>query len=182
MRGDPVCHYADKSSFSFSHTGRFCVVISQATSIMKEYKEFTFGWLIFAFAIPAHILITFLYINHVGSDPMTTSSFIGANLTLVAVYLLFYGLTTTITSDAIVVSFGIGLIRKRIKLERIKHAETVHNPWYYGWGIRFIPNGMLYNISGSEGVELKFKDSTRVIRIGSKMPEVLKEEIGRRLA
>lgn len=149
---------------------------------MKEYKEFTFGWLVFAFAVPAHIWIIFLFINHVGDNPITTSSFIGANFTLIAVYVLFYGLTTKITSDGVVVSFGIGLIHKRIKLERIKLAETVHNPWYYGWGIRFIPNGMLYNISGSEGVELRFKDSSRVVRIGSKMPDVLKEEIGRRLA
>lgn len=149
---------------------------------MKEYKEFTFGWLIFAFAIPAQILIAFLYINHIGNNPMTTGSFIGANLTLASVYVLFYGMTTKLTSNAIVVSFGIGLIQKRISLERIKRAETVRNPWYYGWGIRFIPNGMMYNISGSEGIELKFKDSPRVIRIGSKTPEALKEAIGRRLA
>ncbi|MGV3587775.1 MAG: hypothetical protein ACO1OF_12280 [Adhaeribacter sp.] len=93
----------------------------------------------------------------------------------------FYGLTTKITAEAITVSFGIGLIRKRIKLQRIKTVDTVKSPWYYGWGIRIIPNGTLYNISGTDGVELKFNDTDRIIRIGTKDSLTLKKEIEKRL-
>jgi hypothetical protein len=90
-------------------------------------------------------------------------------------------LTTKINSDTITVSFGIGLIRKRIKLKRVKAVDTVKSPWYYGWGIRIIPNGTLYNISGYDGVELKFNDTDRIIRIGTKDSVTLKKEIEKRM-
>jgi hypothetical protein len=97
------------------------------------------------------------------------------------VYLLFYGLTTKISAEIITLSFGIGLIRKRILINRISNVETVKTPWYYGYGIRFIPNGMLYNISGSEGIEIEFNDTKRVVRIGSKNPGLLKLQIEKRI-
>ena len=50
-----------------------------------------------------------------------------------------------------------------------------------GWGIRIIPNGMLYNVGGSRGVELRFTDTTRIIRIGTKDALKLKSEINRQL-
>jgi hypothetical protein len=40
---------------------------------------------------------------------------------------------------------------------------------------------MLYNIGGSDGVELKFSDTIRVIRIGTKDALNLKQEIEKRL-
>jgi hypothetical protein len=39
----------------------------------------------------------------------------------------------------------------------------------------------LYNISGTRGVELKFNDTERIIRIGTKDPLTLKKEIEKRL-
>jgi len=100
---------------------------------------------------------------------------------LIITYLLFYGLTTKIENGLLTVSFGVGLIRKRIQLHRIKKVATIVNPWYYGWGIRFIPNGMLYNMSGSDGVELQFNDTGRIIRIGTRDSDRLKMEIESRL-
>jgi len=60
--------------------------------------------------------------------------------------------------------------------------DTVKNPWYFGWGVRFIPNGMLYNITGTAAIELKFKHTNKVFRIGSKDPWKLKQEIEKRLS
>jgi len=148
---------------------------------MKDYKEFTFGWLIFIFVIPIHLLLTYLHINDIGDRPILTNDYIVITVLFVLICFLFYGLTTKITSDTITVCFGIGLIRKRIQLKRIKTVNTVKSPWYFGWGIRIIPNGILYNISGSDGVELKFNDTGRVIRIGTKDSLTLKKEIEKRL-
>jgi hypothetical protein len=148
---------------------------------MKDYKEFTFGWLIFVFVVPIHLLLTYLYLSNIGDKPIGTNGFIVITLVFILVCLLFYGLTTNITSDTITVSFGIGLISKRIKLKRIKTVDTVKSPWYYGWGIRIIPNGTLYNISGTDGVELTFNDTDRIIRIGTKDSLELKKEIEKRL-
>jgi hypothetical protein len=148
---------------------------------MNQYKEFQFGWLIFAFLIPAVAVITYLFMNDMGSRPLGIVAYMVICLVILIMYALFYRLTTTVSEDWIIVSFGIGIINKRIAISRIKTVSVVKNPWYYGWGIRFIPNGMLYNISGSEGVELTFNDTGRVIRIGSANAGRLKEEINKRL-
>lgn len=149
---------------------------------MKDYKEFTFGWITFAFAVPIQVLLTFFYINNIGDKPLGTNSFIMISLVMLIICFLFYGLTIKLTSDAIIISFGIGLICKKIQLKRIRSVDTVKNPWYYGWGIRMIPNGFLYNISGNDGVELKFNDTGRIIRIGTKDSSKLKNEIEKRLS
>ncbi len=148
---------------------------------MIEYKEIQFGWLIFAFLLPALAIITYLFMNDAGSRPLGMVEYIVVCLVILIIYALFYRLTTTVSVDRIIVSFGVGLISKRIKINRIKTISVVQNPWYYGWGIRFIPNGMLYNMSGSDGVELTFIDTGRVIRIGSANAARLKEEISKRL-
>jgi len=148
---------------------------------MKDYKEFQPGRIIFFTIIPVQLLITYLYFNGLGDKPLDINSFIIISMLNALTCLLFYGLTTVITVDKIMVYFGIGIIRKRILINRIKSVEAVKNPWYYGWGIRFIPKGMLYNIGGLDGVELKFKDTNRVIRIGTKEPNKLTEEINERL-
>lgn len=148
---------------------------------MEDHKEFQFGWIIFVFVVPVQILITYFYVNDIGDNPLGTNGFITINLIIILTYLLFYGLTITIADKQITVSFGIGLIRKNIQLSQIKNVETVKNPWYYGWGIRFIPKGMLYNINGLDGIELKFNDTDKVIRIGTKDSMKLRQEIEKRL-
>lgn len=134
---------------------------------MKTFREFQFGKIIFIFAIPAHAFLIFAFTFKFGDHPLTATSFALANAVLLLVYLLFYGMTTTVDQTKVKIAYGIGLITKRIKVSDITSVCVVSNPWYYGWGIRLIPNGMLYNITGSSGVELTLKDSTRVIRIGS---------------
>lgn len=148
---------------------------------MKDYKEFTFGWLIFIFAVPIHLLLTVFYINDVGDSPIGFTGYLAISLTFIVLYLFFYGMTTKLTNNTLAVSFGIGLIRKTIPLKRIKAVYTVKSPWYYGWGIRMIPNGTLYNISGQDGVELKFNDTERIIRIGTWDSMNLKKEIEKRI-
>ena len=90
-------------------------------------------------------------------------------------------MTTTIEGDVLRITYGIGLIRRTIQLSEIRSAEVVRNPWIYGWGIRFIPNGMLYNIKGLSGVELTFKGLSRIIRIGSGNADALSEAISKEI-
>ncbi len=149
---------------------------------MKDYKEFQFGWLIFILIIPTQILITYLFINDLGDKPMGIIGFLIFSSIFILIYSFFYGLTTRVTAYKITVVFGIGFPRRTIALDRIKGVETVKTPWYYGWGIRFFPTGMLYNISGLQGVELKFNDTEDVIRIGSHNPQQLKKEISKRIS
>ena len=148
---------------------------------MKDYKEFQFGWLIIVLVIPTQLLITYFFINDMGNKPFTVTGFIIVSSLLLLACLFFYGLTTKVSVDKITVVFGIGVPRRAIAINRIKSVEQVKTPWYYGWGIRYFPGGVLYNISGAYGVELKFKDTENVIRIGSKNPHQLKQEIAKRI-
>jgi len=148
---------------------------------MKPYKEFQFAWLLFAVVVPIHILIIYVNVNSLGTRPLTNAGFIIGNSVFILIYLLFYGMKTTVNSDWIIISFGMGLICKRIPMEKIESAKPVDNLWYYGLGIRIIPGGMLYSISGFHAVELKFQNSQDVVRIGSKNPTQLMNEITTRL-
>jgi hypothetical protein len=149
---------------------------------MKEYREFQFGWIIFGCIIFVQVLMTHFYLNNVGDSPLDANIYLVVSLLNTVVLLLFYGLTTRATNEMIVISFGIGIIKKRIRLDRIKSVEAVKTPWYYGWGIRIIPKGILYNVSGLHGVELKFNDTNRVLRIGTRDSHNLKLEIAKRLS
>ena len=40
-----------------------------------------------------------------------------------------------------------------------KSITTVTNSLIFGWGIRYIPDGWLYNVSGIKAVENRFHNS-----------------------
>jgi hypothetical protein len=144
---------------------------------MKKYKEFQFAWwtvAVFGFFL---FMNTSLFINTIGDTPMTLNGYLLSGGVLLSVFLLFYGMTTKIDDRKITITFGIGLIRKQIAIDKISQVSITKNPWYYGRGIRLIPNGKLYNIQGNKAVELAFHASERIIRIGTKDPAHLKIEI-----
>lgn len=110
-------------------------------------------------------------------------SFYGFNLgsffvlLLVALVLwMFTKLTVEIDNEFLKIRFGAGIIRKKFKLNEIKLCREVKNPWYYGWGIRITPHGILYNVSGFLAVEIEMK-SGKKYRIGTDEPEKLAQAI-----
>lgn len=74
------------------------------------------------------------------------------------------------------IRFGIGLIKKRFDLKDIIKAYTVRNHWYYGWGIRIIPRGWLFNVSGLDAIEIVMSSGKRY-RIGTDQPDELSQTI-----
>ena len=90
----------------------------------------------------------------------------GVLLVLLAGLILFGSLTVEVSSARLAVWFGPGAIRKVFRMEDIQDARIVRNPWYYGWGIRLTPHGWLFNVSGYDAVELRFKSGRR-FRIGT---------------
>ena len=88
-------------------------------------------------------------------------------LALVCGLLLFSTLTVEVTQAGIRIAFGpVPVIRKMITFDQISDFARVESPWYYGWGVRPIRNGKLYNISGYEGVEIRLTTGKR-LRIGT---------------
>ena len=143
-----------------------------------ETKHFTqYGKLMFYIFIPVIIisLLKFYIHYHLGNTDFTP--IILLTFILSAVLMLVYRLTITISEQYVSFKMGIGLINKKYPISDIKSVEIVKNSWIYGWGIRVIPGGWLYNVSGFKDIELRFHSSDKVIRIGTDKPEEVAEEI-----
>ncbi len=89
---------------------------------------------------------------------------------------LFAALTVEIRDGLLKFHFGLGLIRKKLKIAEIESCEIVRNPWYYGWGIHATGKGWVYNVSGFEAVEIFMSDGRR-LRIGTDEAELLRKAI-----
>lgn len=86
--------------------------------------------------------------------------------------ILFSSLTVEIRDGALRWYFGQGVLRKQVRLEEIEHVERVKNPWLYGWGIRLTPHGWLYNVSGTDAIQVRLKGSKQ-FRLGTDRPDEL---------
>lgn len=97
----------------------------------------------------------------------------------VAAATLVGSLSTEIDNEAVAVHFGpIPLIRTRFPLQDIVTARAVRNSPVYGWGVRYIPHGRLWNVWGLDAVELQLTNGTR-FRIGTDEPAALLDALHR---
>jgi hypothetical protein len=74
---------------------------------------------------------------------------------------LFYKLRITIEDDALRASFGIGIMRKNVRLADIAGCEAIRIRWWYGWGIHLTPYGWLYNVSGFDAVAITLRNGRK---------------------
>ena len=134
------------------------------------YKHTQIGWLMLVL-LGIGILLT-------GYFGILYSNWIALSVfgVLVICMILFPRLTVTGNDNLIEVRFGPGLIRKKFRFEEIESAKPVKNRWWYGWGIKKIPKGWLFNVSGLDAVELLMKNG-RIYRIGTDEPQTLNEFI-----
>ena len=91
---------------------------------------------------------------------------------LVLVLVLFARLVVTVTDSEVTAAFNLGFPSRRIALSEIRTFHKVRNPWIYGWGVRGIPGGWMFNVSGLDAVELVL-DTGRRFRIGTDEPDAL---------
>ncbi len=93
-------------------------------------------------------------------------------------------LIVEVHDDAVHIQF-IPMWRKRvIRLDEIRSAQArTYRPIreYGGWGLRWGPGRMAYNVSGDRGVLLELAGGRRVM-IGSQRPEELEAAIRSRLS
>jgi hypothetical protein len=106
---------------------------------------------------------------------LATLSFVA--LTMSVCLLIFYRLTIYIDDTYLSFKLGIGLINKKYLISNIKSCKPVKNNPMYGIGIRMIPNGWLYNVTGLSAIELTFKNSKKRVRIGTNKPDEIAETI-----
>ena len=88
------------------------------------------------------------------------------------IILIFTSLTIQICNGQLSWYFGPGFWKKEIELREIVSVHTIRIKWYYGFGIRLIPTGWMYNVSGLDAVQIKLKNS-KIITLGKDEPEKL---------
>lgn len=89
---------------------------------------------------------------------------------------MFSSLNVVVSQLEVSASFGPGWIKRRIPISSIISVKSVQNSWLMGWGIRIIPHGTMFNVSGLDAVELELRNGG-VFRIGTDEPERLEMAI-----
>jgi len=107
-----------------------------------------------------------------GGGTAVAVGFLAPATVCTTVLVLFHSLTVRVSRDVIRLAFGGGLIHKSFTIADIQATAAVRNRWYYGWGIKLIRGGWLYNVSGFDAVEIQLKNGRRY-RIGTDQPTEL---------
>ena len=119
----------------------------------------------------AGLVVAALILTQVSSQPI---------LWLVVVAALgvfaFSSMTVAVDHQRLAFWFGPGWIRRSFPLADIRSWTIVKNPWWYGWGIHRTPDGWLYNVAGTDAIQLDLHDG-RHLRVGTDEPERLAEAI-----
>ncbi|HMS15608.1 MAG TPA: hypothetical protein PKA37_02135 [Planctomycetota bacterium] len=90
----------------------------------------------------------------------------------------FVKLRVTVLDREVRLQFGFLGPKKTIDLTHVSHMTPVRNRWYYGFGIRYVPGGWMWNVSGLDAVELEYLDGRR-FRIGTPEPGLLADILKR---
>ena len=141
---------------------------------MIRYQHSQFGWVMVIIVFLVGLSVFFV----VPPLPEDRSWVYWLTLTPLFLFLpLFYRLTTVVTAQAVIVKFGIGLIKRSISLDTIQACRPLNKQFILGWGIRFGVDFTLWNVSGFKAVELIFRDKKWKFRIGTDRPDELSEAI-----
>lgn len=146
------------------------------------YSHTQIGWAIIVPVLGGVLLLlltVFFLAGPSDSTAVLVSTIVAAVLFVALV--LFGSLTVGVDGDAVEVAFGVGWVRVSVPLVDIEAARRVRNSWLMGWGVRLIPNGRLYTVSGLDAVELLLVNG-RVVRVGSDEPDRLLAAVLYRLA
>ena len=139
--------------------------------MIKRYEHTQVGYVIIAGIVAAMVAIGIILAN-IGSNWIA----IAVLVVLAVVLVLFHSLTVVINDEELVVQFGPGIVRKRFKLNEIQSCQALRIPWYYGWGIRSTPQGMVFRVSGFHAVHVRLTTGKEFL-IGTDVPQELEEAI-----
>ena len=136
-----------------------------------EYRHTQAGW----FGPPVIGLFALISVPILAAEETSawfTAVMVAFMVGLVGVVVLFSWLRVTVSGGQAVAAFGFGWPRRVIELSEVVAVRQVRNRWWYGWGMRKVPGGWMYNVWGLDAVELEFA-SSKVFRIGTDEPEEL---------
>lgn len=132
------------------------------------YIHRQFGWFT-VFALTA-MAVWFAFVAAL--SPGDGGEFQSIFLMIAALQLAFYQLTTIVTESTLTVRYGIGLLAFRFPLSEITQITERSVPWYAGYGIRWVGDAWLFNVSGNDAIEVTFA-SGRKVWVGTDDPDGL---------
>ncbi len=121
---------------------------------MTRYEHTQIGHVIIWSVLAIILIANGGLIGHHG-PPLVVS------IILLVCLVLFYKLRITIEDETLRASFGLGIIRKKVRLAEIVGCEPIRIRWWYGWGIHLTPYGCLYNVSGFDAVAITLRDGRK---------------------
>lgn len=142
-----------------------------------EYQHTQTGYR--AIILIGGLLFTVVVLVSASDDSEGAVFAVGALFLLLGLLGIVFGrLTVTVGSGSVRTAFGWGWPHRSVEIRNIAAIRPVRNQWYYGWGIRRIPRGWMYNVWGLDAVELELH-SGGIFRIGTDQPEELLEALSR---
>ena len=132
------------------------------------YIHRQFGWFT-VFALTA-MAVWFAIVAAV--TPGERGEFQSILLIIAALQVVSYQLTTIVTESTLTVRYGIGLVAFRFPLSEITQVTERTVPWYAGYGIRWVGDAWLFNVSGRDAIEVTFA-SGRKLWVGTDDPDGL---------
>jgi len=143
-----------------------------------ETKKYTqFGTFSVTIMLPLFLLFSGLLIK----SGLSNSPDFYILLILVIVFLIcllvFYKLTIIIDDKFVTFKLGIGLVSKSYKIADLKSCKPIATSVWNGIGIRMLPNGWLYNVSGLKAIELQFANKKSIVQIGTNKPDEISQLI-----
>jgi len=130
--------------------------------MLYEHTQKSPLWLFVA--VPIVVVVTVVAVAE--GDVIVTLLAVLGSVVFIAFIAHFSWLTVTVEPAEALAAFGRGWPRKTVDLSRVTEVRAVRNRWLYGFGIRWVPKGSLWNVWGLDAVEFAL-DSGRVVRFGT---------------
>jgi hypothetical protein len=131
-------------------------------------------------ALLCFVMLTVFYVLEIGegAKKVTLVPYLFGISVFLFVVLISYSLNIKIDNQFLYITFGLGLIHKKIAIESIEvQKEFVNVRWYYGVGLRFSNFGTIYNVKTGEGIRLKLKNKKKFYIIVSDRNIEIKETL-----
>lgn len=120
--------------------------------------------------IPFNILLTYLM------DEKDQTALLFIVLALCLLILFFWSMTIQITNTHLNHWFSFGFWKRSYPLATIQSVQRSQSKWYNGYGIRYVGNGWMYNVSGKDRLTVLFEDGT-TIHLGTDDLEALYQNV-----
>jgi len=146
---------------------------------METKKFVQFGTVLVIIFLPLFIIFLIMTLTLGLRDNASLIMFSSITLIILIVLLWFYRIVIEINETYISFKLGVGIFGKKYRVESLLSCKPVTNPILYGLGIKKIPNGWIFNVSGLKAIELSFKDKKSIVRIGTNKPQEIAEIINK---